>query len=206
MRAAEFWSVSRTAQMNLTDGCVTQTLDYHPDYAENNTIDERGASLPEGGIVSFSAHTNTPSTVEDNAAQPDKNTLVKLNSKNEFNTKWDTRMRFPPNAADSVSRCVANSQSKPTVALRLVSAAVLANCYQHVRFPPYSSSMFNINFQGRQREIALWDCGEAVADGGRLDSRAEKRPAKPAVKLPTIGGHNTTTRCLTGHGQKDEEG
>lgn len=26
-------------QMNLTDGCVTQTLDYHPDYAENNTME-----------------------------------------------------------------------------------------------------------------------------------------------------------------------
>lgn len=31
----------------------------------------------------------------------------------------------------------------------------LANCYQHERFLPYSSSVFNINFQGQQREIAL---------------------------------------------------
>lgn len=35
-----------------------------------------------------------------------------------------------------------------------------------------------------------------MADGGRLDTRAEKRPAKPAVKLPTIAGHNTATRSL----------
>lgn len=35
-----------------------------------------------------------------------------------------------------------------------------------------------------------------MADGGRLDTRAEKRPAKPAVKLPTIVGHNTATRFL----------
>lgn len=35
-----------------------------------------------------------------------------------------------------------------------------------------------------------------MADGGRLDTRAEKRPAKPAVKLPTIVGHNTATRSL----------
>lgn len=26
--------------MNLTDGCVTQTLDYRADYAENNTIEK----------------------------------------------------------------------------------------------------------------------------------------------------------------------
>lgn len=29
-----------TKQMNLTDGCVTQTLDYRADYAENNTIEK----------------------------------------------------------------------------------------------------------------------------------------------------------------------
>lgn len=29
-----------TKQMNLTDGCVTQTLDYRSDYAENNTIEK----------------------------------------------------------------------------------------------------------------------------------------------------------------------
>lgn len=36
-----------------------------------------------------------------------------------------------------------------------VANPFLANCYQHVRFLSYSSSMFNINFQGQQREIAL---------------------------------------------------
>lgn len=42
------------------------------------------------GIVSLSAHPSTSPTVEDNAARPDKITLVKLNSENEFNIKWVT--------------------------------------------------------------------------------------------------------------------
>ncbi|CAL8356704.1 unnamed protein product [Arctogadus glacialis] len=40
------------------------------------------------------------------------------------------------------------------------------------------------------------DRGAAVADGGKLDTRAAERPSKPAVKLATIMGHSTLTRCL----------
>ena len=40
------------------------------------------------------------------------------------------------------------------------------------------------------------DRGAAAADGGKLDTRAAERPSKPAVKLATIMGHSTLTRCL----------
>lgn len=49
-----------------------------------------GESLLEVGIVGVSAHPNTSPTIQDNAAQPDKITLVKLNGKNEFNINWVT--------------------------------------------------------------------------------------------------------------------
>lgn len=67
--------------MNLTDGCVIQTLHQQPDYAENNTIEKR---IITGG---------TQLGREDNATHRDKITLVKLNSGNEFNIKWVTAWR-----------------------------------------------------------------------------------------------------------------
>ena len=50
------YSLHFSEQMNLTDGCVTQTLDYQPDYAENNTIERgiitKGSQLVHGGQCS----------------------------------------------------------------------------------------------------------------------------------------------------------
>ena len=86
--------------MNLTDGCVTKTLDYQPDYAENNTIEWNRGIVTGGGDGGFKygPQTTTPTPLphphtapaEDNATRSNKITLVKLNSENEFNIKWVT--------------------------------------------------------------------------------------------------------------------
>lgn len=52
--------------MNLTDGCVTQTLDYQPDYAENNTIEESRGIITGGRDCEFES---TPQHLTHNRGQ-----------------------------------------------------------------------------------------------------------------------------------------